>query len=284
MTVVHDSARLSSAVVRARRSAARAFGSEAIYFERFVEGARHVEVQVLGDAHSALVQLGDRECSVQRRHQKVIEEAPAPGLSPTLRRQMAEIALRAAAAVGYVGAGTVEFLVSSEEDFYFLEMNARLQVEHPVTEEITGQDLVEWQLRVAAGEPLPLRQDAIDALLDQGRHAIECRLYAEDPHSHLPTPGTISAWRMPGGEGVRVDAGVTEGTTVTLLYDPLLAKIIIGAPDRRAAITRMQAALDAAAVEGTKTNLPLLRRVVHHDDFVEGRYSTDLLSEMVASP
>ena len=290
MTIVRDPARLAGAVDRARRSASRAFGSEEVYLERYVERARHVEVQVFGDAHGNILHLGDRECSVQRRHQKVTEEAPAPAVPPAVREEMARAALRAAAAVGYTNAGTIEFLVPGwavpvhgvppelEHGFAFLEMNTRLQVEHPVTEEVTGLDLVELQLHVAAGEPLPLRQED---LRPRG-HAIECRLYAEDPHTHLPSPGTITGWAMPAGEGVRIDTGVEAGTEVTPLYDPLLAKLITWGPDRHTALERMRTVLDAAVVEGVKTNLPLLRRILDHAAFVEGLYSTDLIGNIVS--
>jgi acetyl/propionyl-CoA carboxylase alpha subunit len=278
MSIVHDPARLAPTMDRARRSAARAFGSDAVYFERYVERSRHVEVQVFGDARGTLLHLGDRECSVQRRHQKVTEEAPAPALSPALRERMAEAAVRAAAAVGYTNAGTVEFLLAPDGAFYFLEMNTRLQVEHPVTEAVTGLDLVELQLRVAAGEPLPLRQ--ADLRLDG--HAIECRLYAEDPHTHLPSPGTLTAWRIPAGPDVRVDAGVEQGTEVTPLYDPLLAKLITHGASRHEAITRMRAALEQTVIEGVKTNVPLLRRILDHAAFVEGRYTTDLIPTLLA--
>jgi acetyl-CoA carboxylase, biotin carboxylase subunit len=278
MTIVHDPEKLRGAIDRARRSAGRAFGSDAVYLETYVEHARHVEVQVLGDTHGALLCLGDRECSVQRRHQKVTEEAPAPALSPELRAQMAEAALLAAAAVGYTNAGTVEFLVTPDGRFFFLEMNTRLQVEHPVTELVTGLDLVELQLRVAAGEPLPFRQEDVRL---QG-HAIECRLYAEDPHTHLPSPGTITAWQMPFGEGTRVDAGVEAGSAVTPLYDPLLAKLVVWGQDRETALHRMHAALDTAVVEGVKSNLPLLRRILRHGEFVAGRYSTSLIPTIIA--
>jgi acetyl-CoA carboxylase biotin carboxylase subunit len=279
MSIVHDSAKLGPAVDRARRSAARSFGSDAVYLEHYVERARHVEVQVFGDAHGNLIHLGDRECSVQRRHQKVTEEAPAPGLAATLRDQLAEAALRLATAAGYQGAGTVEFLLAPDGSFYFLEMNTRLQVEHPVTEEVTGLDLVELQLRVAAGEPLGLRQTDVRTV----GHAIECRLYAEDPHTYLPSPGMITGWQIPSDGGVRVDTGVEAGVEVTPLYDPLLAKLITWAPDRHTALERMRAALGRTAVEGVKTNLPLLRRVLHHAEFVEGRYSTGVLSTITAT-
>jgi acetyl-CoA carboxylase biotin carboxylase subunit len=270
MSIVHDPAKLGSAVDRARRSAARSFGSDAVYLEHYIERAQHVEVQVLGDSHGTLIHLGDRECSVQRRHQKVTEEAPAPGLAATLRAQMADAAVGLVTAVAYQGAGTVEFLLAPDGRFYFLEMNTRLQVEHPVTEEVTGLDLVELQLRVAAGEPLGLRQRDVSTT----GHSIECRLYAEDPHTYLPSPGTITGWQIPSDVGVRVDTGVEAGVEVTPLYDPLLAKLITWAPDRHTALERMRAALDGTAVEGVKTNLPLLRRLVQHAEFVEGRYST----------
>jgi acetyl-CoA carboxylase biotin carboxylase subunit len=279
MSIVHDPARLGPAVDRARRSAARSFGSDAVYLEHYIEQARHVEVQVFGDAHGTLIHLGDRECSVQRRHQKVTEEAPAPGLAATLRARMAEAALRLAAAAGYQGAGTVEFLLAPDGRFYFLEMNTRLQVEHPVTEEVTGLDLVELQLRVAAGGPLGLRQTDVR----MAGHGVECRLYAEDPHTYVPSPGTITGWQVPAGTGVRVDAGVEAGVEVTPLYDPLLAKLITWAPDRHTALERMRSALDGTAVEGVKTNLPLLRRILHHAEFVQGRYSTDVLSTLTVT-
>jgi len=274
MSIVHDPTKLAAAVDRARRSAQRAFGSPHVYFERYIERARHVEVQIFGDTHGQIIQLGDRECSVQRRHQKVTEEAPAPALPSGVRARMAAAALRAAEAVGYTNAGTVEFLVGPDNAFYFLEMNTRLQVEHPVTEMVTGLDLVELQLRVAAGEPLLLTQADVQC----HGHAIECRLYAEDPQTHLPSPGLITAWEMPAGEGMRVDAGVEAGIEVTPLYDPLLAKLVSWGADRHAALLRMHQLLDGVRVEGVKTNLPLLRRVLEHAEFVAGRYSTDLIA------
>jgi acetyl-CoA carboxylase, biotin carboxylase subunit len=278
MTIVHAPERLRQAVERARRSSARAFGSDAVYLERFVERARHVEVQVFGDALGNLLALGDRECSVQRRHQKVVEEAPAPGLSAALREALAGAAVRAAAAVGYTNAGTVEFLLAPDGEFFFLEMNTRLQVEHPVTELTTGLDLVELQLRVAAGEPLPHGQEDVP----RNGSAIECRIYAEDPHTLLPSPGTLLKWHVPEGEGVRVDTGVEEGSEVSPLYDPLLAKLVTWAPDRHAAIERMRAALGETVVEGVKSNIPLLCRVMDHAEFVAGRYSTELIPTILA--
>jgi acetyl-CoA carboxylase biotin carboxylase subunit len=278
MTVIHDPARLSQAIDRARRSSARAFGSDVVYLERFVERARHIEVQILGDSHGALLTLGDRECSVQRRHQKVVEEAPAPGLSPELRAALAGAARRAAAAVGYTNAGTVEFLLAPNGAFYFLEMNTRLQVEHPVTELVTGLDLVEWQLRIASGERLPLRQEQVET---HGA-AIECRVYAEDPLTLLPSPGTLSRWRAPEGDGIRVDAGVEQGSVVSGLYDPLLAKLLAWGTDRHTAMQRLRAALDEIVAEGVRTNVPLLRRIIDHAEFVAGRYSTELIPGILA--
>ncbi|HZQ36011.1 MAG TPA: acetyl-CoA carboxylase biotin carboxylase subunit [Dehalococcoidia bacterium] len=278
MTIVHEPARLRAAVERARRSAARSFGSDAVYLERFVERARHVEVQIFGDAAGNLVALGDRDCSVQRRHQKVTEEALAPGLSAEQRAGLHGAALRAAVSVGYTNAGTVEFLLAPDGAFYFLEMNTRLQVEHPVTELITGLDLVEWQLRVAAGEPLPLHQEQIRF----DGHAIECRIYAEDPHTHLPSPGTITRWQPPAGEHVRIDSGVATGSVVSPFYDPLLAKLAGWGATRHEALARMQRALAEFAIDGLKTNLPLLRRILDHALFVEGRYSTELIATLTA--
>jgi acetyl-CoA carboxylase biotin carboxylase subunit len=278
MAVVLEPGRLQGVLDRARRSSLRAFGSDAVFLEMYVERARHIEVQVFGDRQGTLLHLGDRECSAQRRHQKVTEEAPAPGLAPDLREAIATAALRAAAAVDYTNAGTVEFMLGPDDDFYFLEMNTRLQVEHPVTEAVTGLDLVELQLRVAAGEPLPVRQ----ADVRQNGHSIECRIYAEDPHTHLPSPGTITAWVPPSGEGVRLVTGVEAGTEVSGLYDPMLSKLITWAEDRHAALARMDGALGRFVVEGVRTNIPLLRRILRHGEFVEGRYSTGLIPAIVA--
>jgi acetyl-CoA carboxylase, biotin carboxylase subunit len=278
IAIVREPAQLQSVLDRARRSSLRAFSSDAVFLEKYIERARHIEVQLIGDTHGALLHVGDRECSVQRRHQKVTGEAPAPGLAPELRERIVTTALRAAAAVDYTNAGTVEFLLGADGDFYFLEMNTRLQVEHPVTEEVSGLDLVELQLRVAAGEPLPVRQTDVRF----AGHAIECRIYAEDPHTHLPSPGTITVWAPPSGTDVRLETGVEAGTEVMQLYDPLLAKLITRGEDRHTALTRMHEALERFVVVGFKTNIPLLRRVVRHAEFVEGRYSTGLIPEIRA--
>jgi acetyl-CoA carboxylase biotin carboxylase subunit len=228
---------------------------------------------VLADAHGAAVHLGERECSVQRRHQKVIEESPSCALDDALRARMAAAALRAAAAIGYRNAGTVEFLVDAAGDFHFLEMNTRLQVEHPVTEMRTGVDIVRLQLRIAAGEPLGLSQH--DVRFDG--HAIEMRVYAEDPYRMFPSPGTITAWREPSGPQIRVDAGVVEGSVVSHLYDPLLAKLVVHAPTRDAAIDLAVEAVDGFTVEGVRTNLPLHRHVLTSAPFRAGDYTTALL-------
>jgi len=245
MRIVRAAAEFAEALAGARREAAKSFGDDRVLLERFVETGRHVEIQVFADAHGNAVHLYERDCSLQRRHQKVIEEAPAPGLNDTIRAAMGAAAVAAAKAVGYRGAGTVEFLFDGAE-FYFLEMNTRLQVEHPVTEMITGLDLVEWQLRVASGEPLPLEQGAIP----RHGHALEARLYAEDPErGFLPSTGRLSHLRFPAATAdVRIDAGVEEGDEVTVHYDPMIAKLIVWAPDRTAAIEKLRHALEATEV------------------------------------
>src|SRR5262249_33702953 len=233
------------------------------------------------DEHGNIVYLGERECSVQRRHQKVIEEAPSPVVDEDLRRRMGQVAVQAARSAGYTNAGTVEFLVDTEGNFYFLEMNTRLQVEHPVTELTTGLDLVHLQLRIAAGERLPFRQEEI-ALRG---HAIECRIYAEDPENNFfPSPGKITRLLRPSGPGVREDSGVYEGWTVPLDYDPMLSKLIVYAADRPSAVARMRRALDEYFVGGIKTNLPLFRKILEHPDFLPGRIDTGVLDRLLAAP
>jgi len=265
------------ALAGARREAAAAFGDDRVLVERYVANPRHIEIQVFADAHGRTVSLHERDCSVQRRHQKVMEEAPAPGMTPQLRAVMGEAAVRAAEAVGYVGAGTVEFIVEgggtlSPERFFFMEMNTRLQVEHPVTEAVTGIDLVEWQLRVAAGEPLPLDGPPPEP---QG-HAVEVRLYAEDPDAgFLPSSGRLAAFRVP--DGVRVDAGVEAGDVVSPHYDPMIAKLVVHAADREAALSAMADALERTVAIGPKTNLAFLRALVAHPDVLAGRHDTGLV-------
>jgi len=278
MSAAADEGALRSAFDTARSRAERFFGSPEILLERYLPRARHVEVQILGLADGRLLALGERDCSVQRRHQKVAEETPSPGVSPALRSRMLAAAVRAGEAVGYRGAGTVECLVDVETgSFVFLEMNTRLQVEHPVTELVTGIDLVEQQFLIAAGEPVSFDADSPVAACG---HAIELRVYAEDPKRFLPSPGAITTWSEPSGPGVRVDAGYAAGSTVTLFYDPLLAKLCVHGATREQALDRARAAVAAFRVEGLKTNLPFHAELLEHPSFVSGDYDTALVSRM----
>ena len=275
MAKVADETALAAALATATRRAQSAFGNGQVYVERYLEAPRHVEVQVFGDSKGTIVHLHERECSIQRRHQKLIEESPAPNLDARTKRGLTEAALAGARAIGYVNAGTLEFLVDAQGGFYFLEMNTRLQVEHPVTEEVTGFDLVAAQLRVAAGEPLPFTQDRIEP---RGA-AIEVRVYAEDPKSFLPSPGTITRLTLPSGAGIRVESGVVEGSVVSVHYDPLLFKLIAHGSDRGQALERLTRALDACVVEGVKTTLPLLRTIAAHPEFRRGRVHTQMVEQ-----
>ena len=269
MRVVREPGELTRTFEAASREASAAFGDSSVYLERYLDHPRHVEIQVLGDAHGRVIHLGERECSIQRRYQKLIEEAPAPMLSPAEREAMGAAAVRAAEAVSYRGAGTCEFLWQ-DGAFFFLEMNTRIQVEHPVTELVTGLDLVHWQLRVAAGEPLPFTQDQISLT----GHAIECRITAEDPtRGFLPCTGRVRRLEIPQGPGVRWDGGIAEGFEVGLHYDPLLAKLIVHAPDRGGAVARMARALDELVLDGVDTSAPWHRRVMDEPDFRAGRLS-----------
>jgi acetyl-CoA carboxylase biotin carboxylase subunit len=281
MSIAHDEEQLRTAFATAQNSATRFFANPAILLERYVESARHVEVQIFGLADGRVVALGERDCSVQRRHQKVAEETPCPVLTPPLRARMLTAAVRAGESVNYRGAGTVEFLLDpasldSGGSFYFLEMNARLQVEHPVTELVTGIDLVEQQLLTAAGEPPSFDPDAVTP----AGHAIELRVYAEDPKRFFPSPGTITTWVEPSGPGVRVDAGYTGGNKVTQFYDPLLAKLCVHGTDRADALARAREAVAAFAVEGPKTNLPFFVELLDNAEFVSGHYDTGLIGRM----
>lgn len=268
MRVVQTPEELPRALEAARHEARSAFGDDSVYLEKYLTGPRHVEIQVLADAHGTTLYLGERECSIQRRHQKMIEEAPSPVLTPELRRRMGEAAVAAAAAVGYRNAGTIEFLYQ-DGDFYFLEMNTRLQVEHPVTELVTGIDIVQWQIRIAAGEPLPFGQD--DVRLEG--HAIECRITSEDPaNGFLPSTGRIALLQVPAGPGVRWDGGVMEGGDVSLFYDPMIAKLIVHASDRAQAIDRMRRALSELRVVGIETSTLFHRRVMDEPDFQAGHF------------
>jgi acetyl-CoA carboxylase biotin carboxylase subunit len=270
---------LSDAFLAASSEAERSFGSGEVYLEKLVERPRHIEIQLMADKHGGCVYLGERECSVQRRHQKVIEEAPSAVVSDDLRRRMGEAAVRLALSAGYVNAGTVEFLVDGEENFYFLEVNTRLQVEHPVTEMVTGLDLVRMQLLIAMGEPLPVRQEDIRL---RG-HAVECRIYAEDPDNNFfPSPGLITRLVQPGGPGIREDCAVYPGWVVPLDYDPMLSKLVAYAETREEAIDRMLRALGEYVIGGIKTNISLFRRILMDEDFRAGRIDTGYLERLLA--
>ena len=276
MRVVGALGEFDEALAAAKREALAAFGDDAVLLERYLRDPRHIEFQILADAHGNVMHLGERECSIQRRHQKVVEEAPSVALSPQLREEMGAAAVRAAQSVGYVNAGTCEFMLDSDERYYFLEMNTRLQVEHPVTELVYGIDLVQWQLRIANGERLTI--DRIDAR-PRG-WAIETRIYAEDPANHmLPSTGRITAWAPPQGPGIRVDAGVTCGSEVGVYYDSMLAKLIVFGSDRPQAIARLERALDDFAIEGVRANLPLLRWIVRDEWYRDGRTTTSFLAQ-----
>jgi len=278
MRIVLDPARLASALEAARREAKSAFGDDTLLVERYVETSRHVEIQILGDAHGALVHCFERECSIQRRHQKILEEAPSPALDDARRARMCAAALAAGRALGYRNAGTVEFLVDQTGAFYFLEVNTRLQVEHPVTEEVTGLDLVRLQILIAQGAPLPFRQEDLAV---RG-HAIEARIYAEDPRADfLPSTGTLVCWEPPRLPGVRWESGVDSGSEVTIHYDPMLAKVIAHAPTRAEAAQRLARALRELRVHGVRTNVPVLLRVLSHPEFLAGRIDTHFIGRQV---
>ncbi|HYM59633.1 MAG TPA: biotin carboxylase N-terminal domain-containing protein [Thermoanaerobaculia bacterium] len=276
MKVVRAAAELASAIDSARREALKAFGDDRLLLERYVEEPRHVELQVFGDSRGTILHLFERDCSIQRRHQKVIEESPAPRYTPDLRQRMAAAAIAAARGVKYENAGTVEFLLTPEGEFYFLEMNTRLQVEHPVTELVLGIDLVRAQIAVASGRPLPWSQSD----LAQRGHAIEVRVYAEEPDDRfLPQSGALAVYAEPSGPGVRVDAGVASGSEIGVRFDPMLAKLICHAEDRAACIARLDRALRDYVILGTKTNLSYLRRIIAQPAFHEGRVSTRFLAD-----
>ncbi len=274
MRIVHDAEQFPQLFGLAQNEALAAFGNGAVYVERYLDRPRHVEIQIVGDCLGKVTHFGERDCSVQRRHQKLVEESPSPALDPTLRDQMGRAAVALASNIGYIGAGTLEFLLDAEGCFYFMEMNTRIQVEHPVTEMVTSFDLVKEQIRVAAGEPLGFQGD--------GRrlrgHAIECRINAEDPYRGFqPCPGLITAYHPPGGPGVRVDTHVYAGYTVPPYYDSLLAKVIVRGNDRAEALSRMGQALDSFILEGVTTTIPFLARVIRHPDFVAGDIDTMFL-------
>jgi acetyl-CoA carboxylase biotin carboxylase subunit len=280
MRVVRDAKDMESSLDAARREAKNSFGDDAVYVEKYIIGPRHVEIQVLGDHHGTMLSLNERECSVQRRHQKMIEEAPSVAVSPELRKRMGETAVRAAQAAGYTNAGTCEFLLDKDGAFYFLEMNTRLQVEHPVTELVTGIDIVQWQIRVASGEKLPFKQEEI---VPRG-WAIECRITSEDPaNGFLPSTGKISYLHVPGGPGVRWDGGVEVGSEVGLFYDPMLAKLIVYAPTREAAIDRMHRALLELTIDGLESSRDFHLRVMEDDEFRTGAIEIQWLERRLDS-
>jgi acetyl-CoA carboxylase biotin carboxylase subunit len=277
MRLVHAAADLKSALESARSEARSAFGDDEVYIEKAIVNPRHIEVQIFSDEHGRTVHLGERECSLQRRHQKVLEESPSAVVDSDLRQRMGEVAVRVAKAANYSNAGTIEFLLDQNKDFYFLEMNTRLQVEHPVTELVTGLDLVHLQIRIAAGETLPFSQEDVRL---RG-HAIECRIYAEDPENNFfPSPGKITLLREPSGPGIRQDSGIYEGWTVPIDYDPMLAKIISYGEDRAQAIARLRRALDECFVGGIRTNLSLFQRIVRDPDFQAAKLDTGYLDRL----
>jgi len=280
MRIVRSAAELPLAFKTAQREAEAAFGVGDVYIEKYVESPRHIEFQVLGDQHGAVVHLGERECSIQRRHQKLIEESPSPALTDKMRRKMGAIVIDAAKAVQYTNAGTFEFLMDRDGRFYFMEANTRLQVEHPVTEMVTGVDIVKEQIRIAAGERLSFKQSEVTF----NGHAIECRINAEDPETFVPSPGVIHVFSAPGGPGVRVDTFAHSDCVVSPYYDSLIAKIIVHGRDRQEAIARMKRTLEMTVVEGIKTTIPLHLRILSDPDFVAGKLSTSFMERFLSRP
>jgi acetyl-CoA carboxylase biotin carboxylase subunit len=280
MRIVRAPAELSHAVKTAQREAEAAFGVGDVYIEKYVESPRHIEFQVLGDHYGSVVHLGERECSIQRRHQKLIEESPSPALSEKMRRKMGQIVIDAAKAVQYTNAGTFEFLMDPEGRFYFMEANTRLQVEHPVTEMVTGIDIVKAQIRIAAGERLGFKQ--ADVVFTG--HSIECRINAEDPETFVPSPGLIHVFSVPGGPGVRVETFAHSDCTISPYYDSMIAKLIVHGRDRAEAIARMKRTLEMTTIEGIKTTIPLHLRILADPEFVAGKLSTSFMERFLARP
>ncbi|MFI4918146.1 MAG: acetyl/propionyl/methylcrotonyl-CoA carboxylase subunit alpha [Legionellales bacterium] len=284
MRAVHLESEFSASLAGAKRESLASFADDTMIIEKLVLNPRHVELQIMADNHGNVVHLFERDCSIQRRHQKIIEEAPAPDLSPVMRKKLADAACAVARSIHYRGAGTVEFLVDGKEHFYFMEMNTRLQVEHPVTEMITGLDLVAWQIHIAANEPLPLKQEQIHA----NGHAIECRIYAEDPYNgFIPSIGQVQFLKEPDGDGIRIDTGVTLSSSITMYYDPMIAKLIARGQNREEALQRLQQALAHYYIGGVKTNLPFLQAICRHPKFKQVELSTDFLEKetiQLASP
>lgn len=278
MRVVHSAEDLKQAVQTAQMEAEAAFGHPEVYLEKYIEEPRHIEIQILCDEHGNGVYLGERDCSLQRRHQKILEESPSPRVTPELRKALGEAALKGARAVGYTNAGTVEFLVDKDDRFYFMEMNTRIQVEHPVTEMVTGIDLVKQQILIAAGEKLPWRQEEITL---RG-HAIECRINAEDPAKNfLPQPGLIEFYHAPGGPGIRVDSAAYSGCLITPYYDSLVSKVITWGEDREEAIARMIRALEELEVQGIPSTILFHLEILYHPDFVKGEFTTDFVNNLI---
>ncbi|HYV18021.1 MAG TPA: acetyl-CoA carboxylase biotin carboxylase subunit, partial [Verrucomicrobiae bacterium] len=277
MRVVNAAQDLPAALTAARTEAQAAFGVPDVYLEKFLRNPRHIEFQVLGDAFGNIVHLGERECSIQRRHQKILEESPSTALGGKLRKRMADAAVRLARSVGYQNAGTLEFLLDEEGRFYFMEMNTRIQVEHPVTEMVTGIDLIKEQIKVAAGESLGFRQDDV---VHTG-HAIECRINAEHPETFVPSPGTITTFHVPGGPGVRIDTAAHPEARISPYYDSMIAKLITRGNNRMEAISRMRRSLEVMVVEGIHTNIPLHRRILNDADFIRGHLDTGFLERML---
>jgi acetyl-CoA carboxylase biotin carboxylase subunit len=276
MRIVENHPDLAKAYRTAQQEAESAFSLADLYLEKYLERPRHIEIQILGDEQGNVVHLGERECSIQRRHQKLVEESPSPAVNDRLRRKMGKIAVEGSRAVNYVSAGTMEFLLDEDESFYFMEMNTRIQVEHPVTEMVTGTDLVKEQIAIAAGESISFGQRDVSF----NGASIECRINAEDPDTFIPSPGTIHAFHLPGGPGVRVDTAAHADCQVLPHYDSLIAKLVVHGRDRGEAIQRMKRALDLTVVEGVKTTIPLHRRIMEQSDFVAGRYNTRFLENM----
>jgi len=277
LRLVREEGELHSSLRMAKSEAKSAFSDDSVYVEKYIENPRHVEIQILGDSHGNYIHLFERECSIQRRHQKVIEESPSVIVTPAMREAMGKVAIEAARAVKYEGAGTCEFLVDRNRSFFFLEMNTRLQVEHPVTERVTGVDIVKEQILVAAGEKLSVRQEDVSQI----GHAIECRIYAEDPdRNFFPCPGTITSLRTPGGPGVRDDSGVYEGFEIPIYYDPIISKLVAWGKDRTEAIARMKRALTEYVVTGVKTTIPFHIRVMNNRHFIEGNFDTDFIDKV----
>jgi acetyl-CoA carboxylase biotin carboxylase subunit len=279
MRVVRKQEELLGAYQTARSEAQQAFGTPDVYMEKFLEFPRHIEFQVLGDQHGKVIHLGERECSIQRRHQKLVEESPSPVMDPKRRKELGSLVVKALESIGYTNAGTVEFLMDQDGSLYFIEMNTRIQVEHPVTELVTGVDLIKAQIRIAAGEKM---EDATGAVIPSG-HAIECRINAEDPDTFVPSAGRITTFQAPGGTGVRVDSAAYADAVIPPYYDSMIAKLIVKGRDRTEAIGRMKRALEMFVIEGIKTSIPLHRRIVADSRFVAGNYNTHFIDRLVGT-